>query len=258
MNIMFALLPIIPLLLVASGAWLLGVLRNNVGIVDTCWPIFFMIATGIYLWANPAGQSIAWIGLLMVFIWGLRLTIYVSFRNVGHREDRRYTEIRNRVGPGFNWKSLFMIFWFQAVFAWLLSAPLFVIAQSNAPIGILHVGGLTLWIIGFLFETVADWQLLAFQRISGNSDRVLNTGVWRYSRHPNYFGEFCVGWGLYLFALPSGGWWTIFAPLLLTYILLKFSGIARMEAGIDQRRPAYKDYSEKTNAFFPGPPKTSR
>ena len=207
--------------------------------------------------ANPTRQSVAWIGLLLVCLWGLRLSIYVSIRNFGHSEDRRYTEIRNRVGHGFNWKSLFMIFWFQAALAWLLSAPLFIIVQSNDAIGILHVGGLTLWIIGFLFETFADQQLFAFQRDPKNSNKVLNMGLWRYSRHPNYFGEFCVGWGLYLFALPSGGWWTIFAPLFLTYTLLKFSGVARMEMGIYERRPAYKAYSEKTNTFFPGLPEIS-
>jgi len=143
----------------------------------------------------------------------------------------------------------------QAVLAWLISAPLAAAIVSAAPIGVIDVIGAALAVFGIAFETFADAQLARFKAKPANAGRVMDSGLWRYTRHPNYFGEFCVWWGLYAIALAAGAWWTVFSPVLMTVLLLKVSGVALLEKDIGERRPAYRDYVARTNAFFPGPPR---
>ena len=176
---------------------------------------------------------------------------------IGEREDFRYQQIRARSGPNFALKSLYSVFGLQAVLAWLISMSLLAAMNSTAPMGLLDVLATCLWIIGFIFEAGGDWQLTRFRSNPANSGKVLDTGLWRYTRHPNYFGDCCVWWAHYLFALSAGGWWAILSPLLMTVLLLRVSGVALLEKDISVRRPAYSDYIKRTNAFFPGLPTES-
>jgi len=175
-------------------------------------------------------------------------------RNWGEPEDRRYQEIRRNNEPHFGLKSLYIVFGLQGFLAWVISIPLLFTLYPVTNFHWLDAVAVLLWLVGFIFESLADWQLFRFRRDDANQGKVLDSGLWRYSRHPNYFGEFCIWWGFYLLAIPTGGWWTIYAPALMTLLLLKVSGVLLMEKGIGSRRPAYQAYIERTNAFIPGKP----
>ena len=239
-------------------AWVFSVLIRNVAFVDSLWSLFFLVAAVIYaLGVETLGARGALV-LGLVTIWALRLSIYITIRNWGEPEDYRYQQIRSNNEP-FWIKSLYIVFGLQGALAWFVSMPLLVAIASgpSAGIGVLDIIGSALWLTGFVFEAGGDYQLAAFKRDPENKGKVLKTGLWRYTRHPNYFGDFCVWWGFYAFAVAAGGWWTIPAPLLMSFLLLKVSGVAMLEKTISDRRPAYADYIERTNAFFPGPPKTA-
>ena len=172
-----------------------------------------------------------------------------------HRKTIAIVPSGERNEPGFAWKSIYLVFGLQAVLAWLISAPIAASIASAAPIDALDAIGAVLTVFGIAFETLADAQLARFKAEPANAGRVMDSGLWRYTRHPNYFGEFCVWWGLYGIALGAGAWWTLFSPLLMTVLLLRVSGVALLEKDIAERRPAYRDYAARTNAFFPGPPR---
>ena len=125
-----------------------------------------------------------------------------------------------------------------------------------APLGLLDAAGLLLWATGLFFEAVGDWQLARFKADPANRGQVMDRGLWRYTRHPNYFGDFCIWWGFYLLAASAGAWWSIPGPLLMSLLLLKVSGVSLLEKDIGERRPAYAEYVRRTNAFFPGVPRT--
>jgi steroid 5-alpha reductase family enzyme len=244
----------LPLLLAAAAiTWAFSVRKRNVTVVDTLWSLLFVIAAAVYAaTADPSGPR-AWLVLALVSIWGLRLAAYLAWRNRGHEEDRRYQAIRRRNEPNFALKSLWLIFGFQAVLAWVISLPLAGAAASATPLGALDALGVALWAVGLFFEAVGDWQLARFKGDPANVGRVMDGGLWRYTRHPNYFGDFCVWWGLYLVALAAGAWWSIVGPLIMSFLLLKYSGVRLLERDIGERRPAYAEYVRRTNAFFPGP-----
>ena len=149
------------------------------------------------------------------------------------------------------------VFLLQALILWFVSWPIQVacFAAEASPFGWLDLVGASVWLVGFLFESVGDWQLARFKAAPANSGRVMDRGLWRVTRHPNYFGDCCMWWGLYLIAVAGGAWWTIFSPLLMTLLLLKVSGVSLLEKTIVDRRPDYTDYQARTNAFFPGPPR---
>jgi steroid 5-alpha reductase family enzyme len=188
-------------------------------------------------------------------LWGARLSGYIAWRNAGEGEDHRYQAIRARNEPHFRWKSLYLVFGLQGVLAWIVSAPLLAAIASPAPYRWLDAAGVALFVLGFLFEAIADLQLTRFRADPANRGRVLDRGLWRYTRHPNYFGEFCIWWGFYLMALAAGGAWTIVSPALMTILLLRVSGVALLEKDIGERRPAYRDYVAHTSAFFPWLPR---
>lgn len=193
----------------------------------------------------------------LVALWSLRLSAYLAARNWSAPEDRRYRAIRARHQPGFAWKSLYLVFGLQALLAWLISAPLAAALASTAPLGLLDALGALTVLAGTAFEAVADAQLARFKADPVHAGRVMDRGLWALSRHPNYFGEFCVWWGFYLIALGVDGWWTLFAPALMTLLLLRVSGVALLEKDIAERRPDYRVYAARTNAFFPGPRRSS-
>ncbi|MEJ2308171.1 MAG: DUF1295 domain-containing protein [Gammaproteobacteria bacterium] len=241
----------LPLLLVMGAAgWLYAFRRSNVNIVDSLWSLFFLAATLVY--GAFAGQMAlsSWLLLALVAAWSLRLSLHLWLRNAGKPEDHRYAAMRER-NPRFARRSLVTVFGLQAVLAWLISAPLAAALSTPADAGVLHLLATGLFALGFFFESVADWQLARFRSNPANRGKVLDTGVWRLSRHPNYFGEACIWWSFFLFALAAGHAWTVFAPLLMTFLLLRVSGVSLLERDIEERRPAYRRYVETTSAFIP-------
>jgi steroid 5-alpha reductase family enzyme len=236
-------------------AWLFSLVKQDVSIVDSLWGPFFALAASVYAATLSAPGPRTPLVLALVFLWALRLAAYVTWRNWGQPEDRRYQAIRRNHEPRFALKSLYIVFGLQGLLAWLISLPLLAAMAGQAPVGQLELVGVALWAVGMVFEAGGDWQLARFKARPENRDRVLESGFWRYTRHPNYFGEFCIWWGYYLIAAGAGGWWSVLSPLLMTFLLLKVSGVAMLEADIGERRPGYREYVARTNAFFPGRPK---
>ena len=239
----------------AVSAWLYSVLRRDVSIVDSLWSLMFLACLLVYVWLADNTGPRAVLVTAMVALWSIRLSAYITVRNHGKPEDPRYQEIRKNNEPRFWLKSLYIVFLLQCFLAWVICLPAIAAVSGQTTPGPLDYAGLALWLAGMYFEVVGDYQLARFRRDKRSEGAVLDTGLWRYTRHPNYFGEALLWWGVYLMALSAGAWWTIFAPLLMTFLLLRVSGVALLEKDISERRPAYRDYIERTNAFFPGPPR---
>jgi len=243
---------------VVVAAWLISIPKQDVSIVDSIWSLLLLVATGAYLYV--AGRDVvprAWVALALVGVWALRLMVYITVRNHGAGEDRRYQAIRARHQPGFAFKSLYLVFILQGVLAWILSLSVMAAVLGTRPLSWLDALGVLLWVSGFVFEAVGDAQLARFKAGSHSKDQVMDRGLWHYTRHPNYFGECCMWWGLFLLALASGGWWSIVSPLMMTVMLLKVSGVALLEKDLAARRPAYRDYIARTSAFLPWPPRSA-
>jgi len=250
-----ALLGLAAMAVLAAATWGVSSLRHNVAYVDRIWSLLFVSAALVYAQALPApGPRAAWV-LALVLAWGLRLSGHITWRGWGHDEDRRYQAIRARNQPNFAFKSLFIVFGLQAVLGWVVSAPLLMALASPHPLNLADAAGIALCAFGIAFEAVADWQLVRFQRDATLRGRVMDSGLWRYSRHPNYFGECCAWWGFFLIALGAGAPWTVASPLIMTWLLLKVSGVALLEKDIAERRPGYRDYVQRTSAFIPRPPR---
>lgn len=242
---------------VAFAFWAISVVRRNVGIVDSLWSLMFLLMLSVYHLLADVSAPRAWLLLAMVAIWALRLSIHITERNYGQPEDHRYATIRRNNQPHFRFKSLYIVFGLQAALACFIGLPLLVAVSATSALGWLDFLGAGLWLVGMVFEVVGDNQLARFKADPDSRGKVLDKGLWRYTRHPNYFGEFMIWWGYFLLALGAGGWWTILSPLLMSYLLLKVSGVALLENTIRERRPAYTDYIRRTNAFFPGAPRAS-
>jgi steroid 5-alpha reductase family enzyme len=243
------------ILAVAFGTWLVSLARRDAGVVDSMWSLFFLIGAVVYAALVPAVGVQGWLVLALVAAWAMRLSLHISLRNRGEPEDRRYQAIRANNQPHFWLKSLFIIFLLQGLLAWVIGLPVLAAVSGQTSPGPLYYAGVALWGAGMFFEVVADWQLTRFRRSDRSSGQVLDSGLWRYSRHPNYFGEALLWWGFYLLAVSAGHAWTIFAPVLMTVLLLRVSGVTLLEKDIGERRPAYREYVQQTNAFIPGPRK---
>jgi steroid 5-alpha reductase family enzyme len=244
------------MLALATLTWAVSLLRRDVGIVDSIWSLFFILGAGVYAALTPELGSRGWLVLALLAAWGLRLSLHITIRNRGEPEDRRYQAIRANNEPHFWLKSLFIVFLLQGFLAWVICLPVLAAVSGQTPPGPLDFAGLALWLVGMYFEVVGDWQLKNFRRSRHSEGQVMDRGLWRYSRHPNYFGEAVLWWGFYLMALSAGHGWTIFAPVLMTFLLLRVSGVSLLEKDISDRRPAYREYVKRTNAFFPGPRKS--
>jgi steroid 5-alpha reductase family enzyme len=255
-ELLFAwLTPAPALLALGVVAWAIATARRNAGLVDIFWPLFFLLGALVCAAFAESLEVRAIIVLVLIAAWALRLATYLAARNWNAPEDHRYRDIRARNEPGFAWKSLYLVFGLQAVLAWLILAPVAAAIASPVAFGWLGLVGATLAAFGTGFEAIADAQLARFKADAANKGAVMDRGLWRYSRHPNYFGEFCVWWGFFLLAIDAGAWWTLFSPVLMTVLLLRVSGVALLERDIGERRPAYRDYVARTNAFFPGRPR---
>jgi steroid 5-alpha reductase family enzyme len=244
--------------------WVVSLAVHDASIVDPFWGLAFVaIAWSSFVQRPEPGPDLVDVSPLLVAlvtIWGVRLSVYLGRRNLGKGEDYRYVAMRERYGARFPIVSLGIVFLLQAFLAWVVSLPVQVAqAEPGAAAGSfaapLIVAGVVLWAVGLAFETIGDLQLARFKADPANRDQVMDRGLWRYTRHPNYFGDFLVWWGLFLVAASTGAWWTIVGPLLMTVLLLRVSGVAMLEKTIAERRPGYADYARRTSAFLPRPPK---
>jgi steroid 5-alpha reductase family enzyme len=242
--------------------WLLSLKLKNTSIVDIIWGLGFVLVNWVVFFLTPEGfADRKWILNILVTIWGLRLTTHIYLRNHGKPEDFRYAAWREQYGKKWWWYSYFQTFLLQGLLMFLISAPLIHTQATATPtkIGALEIAGILIWIIGFFFETVGDLQLENFKKNPANKGKLLNYGVWRYTRHPNYFGDATQWWGFYLIAAGSTlGFLTIFSPIIMTYFLIKVSGVAMLEKSMADRKPGYKEYMLTTNAFIPWFPKSNK
>ncbi|MEO5845274.1 MAG: DUF1295 domain-containing protein [Caldimonas sp.] len=240
------------------ATWAASVARRDASLVDRMWPVF-IAAAAIVCWIRlPAAGLRAGLMLALVLAWALRLCVYITRRNWGHGEDRRYQAIRARNEPGFPLKSLYLVFALQAVLAGIVAAPFLAGMAGTRPFGALDAIGAAIAAFGIAFEAIGDAQMSRFKADPASAGQVMDRGLWRYTRHPNYFGEACVWWGLTMMALAgagAAGAWCLVSPLLMTVLLLKVSGVSLLEQDIGQRRPAYRDYIARTPSFFPGLPR---
>lgn len=247
--------------------WLISLAARDASIVDIFWgPGFVVVAWAVFAWVTghdlpDGGEARRLLLVSLVTVWGLRLGAYLAIRNLGKGEDYRYVAMREKAGGRFWLVSLGKVFLLQGTLMWVVSLPLQGGQLPSAPdtLGALAWAGAGLWAVGLFFEAVGDWQLARFKANPANRGKVMDRGLWRYTRHPNYFGDFLVWWGIYLVALEGHGtWWTIVGPLVMTFLLLKGSGVAVLEKTIGSRRPGYEEYVRRTSAFFPLPPRRGR
>lgn len=238
--------------------WLFSLALKNSSIVDIFWGTGFVIVSWAAFLLTPDGfPDRKWLLVVLVTLWGLRLSSYILVRNWGKSEDFRYQAWRKEAGPAWWWRSFFKVFLLQGMILWIVAAPLLA-AQINARPGQLtwlDYLAIPVWLVGFFFETAGDWQLARFKANPANRGKVLQTGVWRFSRHPNYFGDATQWWAYYLIALAASGWWTIFSPVIMTALLLRVSGVSLLEKTLKEGKPGYKEYMEKTSEFIPWFPK---
>jgi steroid 5-alpha reductase family enzyme len=249
----------IVILAVMATIWLASLLLRNSSIVDIFWGAGFMLTSWVYFALTPDGYLGRRLLIsLLVTIWGLRLALYILWRNWGKPEDFRYQKWRAEAGVKWWWLSFFKVFLLQGALMWIISAPLLAAQISSTPARLTSLDFLAVlvWAIGFFFEALGDLQLARFKANPTNKGQVMNTGVWRYTRHPNYFGDATQWWAYYLIAASaSGGFWTIFSPIIMTTLLLRVSGVALLEKSLTEARPAYKEYIETTSAFIPWLPR---
>ncbi len=241
--------------------WLTSLPLRDASLVDRVWGLAFLVQAIWYAWTSPdVPLSVPGTALVfLVAVWGLRLSFHLTRRNWGKGEDYRYAAMRARHGTRFGLVSLGTVFLLQAVLAWVIGLPLFAGIRGTpipGPAGAaLTVAGVLVWLIGFGFEAFGDWQLSRHRADPARRGQVLDTGLWRYTRHPNYFGDAAVWWGLWLLAAAAGGWWTVFAPTLMSFFLVRVSGVTLLEKRLVEERPGYREYVARTSSFFPRPPR---
>lgn len=252
--------------------WLLSVRMRDAGVIDSAWGLGFVLVAWVE-WARGAwGHTGFGCNVLIpafVSIWGLRLSAHLFARNFGKQEDFRYRQMREKWGKRFWWTSLFTVFGLQGIVMWIVSLPLQMISTTvtisdlengnalwSTP---LFIVGSIVWTVGMFFESVGDWQLTQFKSRPENKGHVLQHGLWRYTRHPNYFGDSMVWWGLFLMAMAwHAAWWVIVSPVLMSFLLIRVSGVTLLERSLVQGKTGYRDYVCRTSAFFPWPPKTGK
>ena len=240
------------------ATWLVSLPIRNASIVDIVWGLgFVIVAWTAFLIADGADPR-RWLLTALTTVWGLRLSIYLAMRNLGKEEDYRYQEMRRRHGDRFGLVSLGTVFGLQGALVWVVSLPVQAGQVPTTPPRLTWVDylGAGVWLVGLIFESVGDWQLAKFKADPANKGKVMDRGLWHYTRHPNYFGDFMVWWGLYLIALATGvAWWTVIGPIVMSILLIRVSGKAMLEKTIRKRRPGYEDYVRRTSGFFPMPPR---
>lgn len=238
--------------------WLISLRTRDVSIVDIFWGLGVAGVVDIAAWTGMAGGQRTAAVLFLVNLWGIRLAAHIWARhsNVQGGEDHRYAAMRQKFARKWWWMSFFQVFLLQAILIWFVPAPLVAaVLYSNVPLAWLDYAGLGIAGVALLFEALADFQLAAFRADPASKGKVMDRGLWGWSRHPNYFGEALMWWGYFAVGFSaSHQWWLILSPLLMTFLLLQVSGVTLMEEGIDKRRPSYADYKRRVSAFVPWPP----
>lgn len=238
--------------------WGISVVLKNASIVDIFWGFAFVVVNTFYFLYADGFYSRQRLMLVLVSLWGLRLTFYLAWRNIGKGEDFRYQEFRRKYGPErYWWVSYFQTFLLQGGLVMLISLPLLGVnlGTVNENLNFWDYLGMVVWCIGFVFETGGDYQLIKFKNDSANKGKVLNSGFWKYTRHPNYFGDSAVWWAFGIFSFAAGSYWQMVGALVMTVLIIKVSGVAMLEKILKTDKPEYREYIEKTSAFFPWFPK---
>lgn len=238
--------------------WAIGVRRRDASLVDRIWGLAFVVQAWIYAIVGGGDGARETLMVALVTIWGLRLSGYITYRNWGDGEDPRYVAMRERNGDNWNLVNLVKVFWLQGTLSLLIGVPLLAVSTRATPVGLtwLDAVAAAVWVVGFVFEAGGDLQLQQFLADSSNRGKVLSTGLWTYTRHPNYFGD-TVQWMAYsLLGIATGAWWSIAGYLLMTLFIVKVSGVALTDKNMTaspSRREGHDEYVRRTNAFFPGP-----
>ena len=246
------------ILVLVSLLWIWSVFIKNVSIVDIFWGLGFVIVNAFYVLMSGELNARKILILALVSIWGLRLAIYLAWRNIGKGEDFRYQEFRRKYGPKrYWWFSFFQTFLLQGILIMIVSLPLLGVSISgkSGDLMALDFIGILVWLIGFAFEAGGDYQLSRFKRNTANKGNVLNTGFWKYTRHPNYFGDTAVWWAFAIFSIAAGSFWHIIGSVVMTLLIIKISGVALLEKTLNNTKPEYQEYMQKTSSFFPWFPK---
>jgi len=241
-----------------TAVWLLSLTVRDSSIVDIFWGTGFVALAMAYAFLGEGVLGRQIIVVSLTAIWGLRLSGHILNRNWGHGEDPRYANWREQAGDNYWWVSFFRVYLLQAVIMWIISAPLLAAQVRGEPdtVSVFDVIGVVVWAVGFAFETIGDFQLSRFKADPANKGKVMTKGLWAWTRHPNYFGDAMVWWGLYLIAAGTPqGWWTVFAPALMTFLLVRVSGVAMLERSQRETKPGYNEYVKTTSPFIPWPPR---
>ncbi|WP_304455787.1 DUF1295 domain-containing protein [Nocardiopsis sp. YSL2] len=237
------------------GAFAVGRRVGRHSVVDVAWGIGFVLVAGVSLLTATADRGRALLLFVLVAVWGVRLAAHIHRRSRGGGEDPRYDRLLSRAPGSRDAYALRMVYLLQGALVWLISLPVQVSAHASGPLGGVAAAGAALWLFGFLFEAVGDAQLRRFKTDPANRGRIMDRGLWAWTRHPNYFGDACVWWGLFLVA--SGSWWvlvTLPAPLVMTFLLTRGSGQRLLDEHM-AGRPGWAEYARRTSAFVPLPPR---
>jgi steroid 5-alpha reductase family enzyme len=246
------------ILVLMTILWIVSVLIRNVSIVDLFWSLGFILTAAFYFISTEGFEPRKTLLMGLLSIWGLRLSVYLFWRNFGKGEDFRYREFRKKYGENrYWWISFFQTFLLQGLLMWIISLPLLGAQYGghDKPLNFLDFAGVLFWLIGFSFEAGGDFQLAVFKANPANKGKIMDKGFWRYTRHPNYFGDASVWWGYGLFCIASGSYIPVIGSLLMTALIIKVSGVALLEKSLKENKPEYKEYIQKTSAFLPWFPK---
>jgi steroid 5-alpha reductase family enzyme len=249
----------IAVLILMLGVWVLSLLLKNASIVDIVWGLGFVLIAWVSNVASDGSSAVGLAVALMVSIWGVRLAGYLWWRNHGKGEDFRYVAMRKHYGHRFPWISLITVFGLQGALMLVVALPVQLAQQSDdSSLNALSIVGVLVWIVGVLFESVGDVQLARFKARPENVGKVMDQGLWRFTRHPNYFGDACAWWGIAIVALQSNlGWLGLAGALVMNFLLVRVSGVPMLEKTMHQRRPDYVAYQNRTSGFIPRKPKSN-
>ena len=234
--------------------WIWSVYLKDVSIIDIFWGLGFVILNMFYVFNSGDLTSRKILLLVLVSVWGLRLSIYLAYRNIGKGEDFRYQEFRRKFGPKrYWWLSYFQAFLLQGALMILISITLLGMSFTSQlkTLSTLDYIGIGIWLIGFVFEAGGDYQLMRFKKNTNNKGTLLITGFWKYTRHPNYFGDAVVWWSYGIFSISAGAYWQVIGSILMTLLIINISGVTLLEKSLKQTKTTYSDYIDKTSSFFP-------
>jgi len=238
--------------------WVVSIALRNVSIVNIVWGVGFVMVAWVSSLTGDGDHDRSNLLTAMIAVWGMRLTVFLWRRNYGTGEDHRYRSMRKQQGDGFAARSLVTVFLFQGLLMWVVSLPVqLAMVSENESVGTLTVIGVCVWGVGFFFESVGDSQLASFKANPENEGLLLTSGLWKYTRHPNYFGDACVWWGIFIVAAETtDARYGVIGPILMTFLLLKVFGVPHLERSLSSHKPGHSDYAKRTSPFIPRPPRS--